>query len=66
MRFTVGEIIRATVVLAGLLIIVEHAGGFSKVLSSGATSYATVFNAVSGHGGIASGRVSSTRDMTRG
>jgi hypothetical protein len=50
MRFTVGEVIRATVFLAGLLIIVEHAGGFSQVLKAGAGGYATVFQSISGHG----------------
>jgi hypothetical protein len=53
MRFTVGEIIRATVFLAALLIIVEHAGGFSRVLGAGASSYTQIFTAVSGHGGTA-------------
>lgn len=50
MRFTVGEVIRATVGLAALLIIVEHAGGFSQVLRAGGGTYATIFQSVSGHG----------------
>ncbi len=49
MRGTVAKVLSATFGLAALLIILEHAGGFSKVLDSGAGAYATGFAALTGH-----------------
>jgi hypothetical protein len=49
MRGTVAKVLSATFGLAALLIILEHAGGFSKVLDSGAGAYATGFAAITGH-----------------
>jgi hypothetical protein len=48
-RGTVAKILSATFGLAALLIILEHAGGFSKVLDSSAGAYATGFAALTGH-----------------
>jgi hypothetical protein len=52
-RFSLRQIITATFGLAVLVVILEHAGQFSKVLESGAGSYATAFNALTGHSGRA-------------
>jgi hypothetical protein len=49
MRGSFRQILSATFGLAVLLIIVEHAGGFSKILESGAGAYATGFAALTGH-----------------
>jgi hypothetical protein len=50
-RFGLKQIISATFGLAILVVILEHAGAFSRVLESGAGSYATAFNALTGHSG---------------
>jgi hypothetical protein len=50
-RGTVAKVLSATFGLAALLIILEHAGGFSKVLDAGAGAYATGFSAITGHAG---------------
>lgn len=49
MRGSLRQILTATFGLAALLIIVEHAGGFSKILETGASSYSTGFAALTGH-----------------
>jgi hypothetical protein len=49
MRFPLSQLLQATFALAALVIIVEHAGGFSKILGAGANAYATGFNALTGH-----------------
>jgi len=49
MRFTLRQILSATFGLAALVIILEHAGNFSKILESGSSAYATGFNALTGH-----------------
>lgn len=49
MRSTLKQLLAATFGLAALLIILEHAGGFSRVLDSGAGAYATGFAALTGH-----------------
>jgi hypothetical protein len=36
--------------MAALLVILEHAGGFSSVLSQGGSTFATGFQALTGHG----------------
>jgi hypothetical protein len=48
-RGSLRQILTATFGLAALLIIVEHAGGFSRILESGAGAYATGFSALTGH-----------------
>jgi hypothetical protein len=48
-RGSLRQVLTATFGLAALLIIVEHAGGFSKILEAGAGSYATGFAALTGH-----------------
>jgi hypothetical protein len=48
-RSTLAKVLSATFGLAALLIVLEHAGGFSKVLESGAGAYATGFAAITGH-----------------
>jgi hypothetical protein len=48
-RGTLKQVIGVTFGLAALLIVLEHAGGFSQVLESGARSYATAFQALTGH-----------------
>jgi hypothetical protein len=50
-RFSFRQVITATFGLAVLVVILEHAGAFSRVLESGAGSYATAFNALTGHSG---------------
>jgi hypothetical protein len=62
MRFSLRQIITATFGLAILVVILEHVGAFSKVLESGAGSYATAFNALTGH----SGRAVSATPKARG
>lgn len=52
MRSTLKQLLAATFGLAALLIIVEHSGGFSKILDSGAGAYATGFNALIGHASV--------------
>jgi hypothetical protein len=49
LRFSLKQIISATFGLAILVVILEHAGSFSRILESGAGSYATAFNALTGH-----------------
>lgn len=49
MRGSLRQILTATFGLAALLIIVEHAGGFSKILDSASGGYATGFAALTGH-----------------
>jgi hypothetical protein len=49
MRFSISQLLQATFALAALVVIVEHAGGFSKILGAGANAYATGFNALTGH-----------------
>jgi len=49
MRGSLRQLLTATFGLAALLILVEHAGGFSKILESGAGAYATGFAALTGH-----------------
>lgn len=48
MRMTIREVLTATFALATLVVILEHAGGFSKILSSGASAYSTGFKALTG------------------
>jgi hypothetical protein len=48
-RYSLKQLLSATFGLAALLIILEHAGQFSKVLESGAGAYATGYNALIGH-----------------
>jgi hypothetical protein len=48
-RFTLKQVLSATFGLAALLMILEHAGAFTKILTASASSYATAFNAVTGH-----------------
>lgn len=57
MRGSLKQILTATFGLAALLVILEHAGGFSKVISSASGGYATGFAALTGHAGtsVASG-----------
>jgi hypothetical protein len=50
MRSTVKQVLGATFALAALLIIMEHAGGFSQILDKGANAYSTGFAALTGHG----------------
>jgi hypothetical protein len=52
-RFSLRQVITATFGLAVLVVILEHAGAFSRVLEAGAGSYATAFNALTGHSGRA-------------
>jgi hypothetical protein len=56
MRSTLKQVLAATFGLAALLIIVEHAGGFSKLLDSSAGAYATGFAALTGHATPATSR----------
>lgn len=49
MRGSLRQILTATFGLAALLVIVEHAGGFSKILEAGGGAYATGFAALTGH-----------------
>jgi hypothetical protein len=58
-RGSLRQILTATFGLAALLIIVEHAGGFSRILESGAGAYATGFAALTGH--AAPSRVASSQ-----
>lgn len=53
MRGSLRQILTATFALAALLIIVEHAGGFSRILDSASGGYATGFAALTGHAGTA-------------
>ncbi len=46
MRSTLKQVLAATFGLAALVIVLEHAGGFSKVLASGASAYSTGFKAL--------------------
>jgi hypothetical protein len=48
-RSTLAKVLSATFGLAALLVVLEHAGGFSKILDSGAGAYATGFAAITGH-----------------
>jgi hypothetical protein len=67
-RGSLRQILTATFGLAALLIIVEHAGGFSKILESGAGAYATGFAALTGHavpGASAGGAVRYTTGTAR-
>lgn len=67
MRGSLRQILSATFGLAALLIIVEHAGGFSKILESASGAYATGFASLTGHAspGKASG-VSYVRGTAQG
>jgi hypothetical protein len=49
LRFTVKEILTATFGLAAFVVLLEHAGGFSRVVSSSAGAYAETFGALTGH-----------------
>ncbi len=50
-RFSLKQLLSATFGLAALVIVLEHAGAFSKVLESSAGAYATGFNTLTGHSG---------------
>ena len=52
MRSSLKQLLGATFGLAVLLVIVEHSGGFSKVLGASAGAYSTGFNALIGHASI--------------
>lgn len=52
MRGSLRQLLGATFGLAALVIIIEHAGGFSKILDSGAGAYSTGFNALVGHSSV--------------
>jgi hypothetical protein len=66
-RFTIKQVLSATFGLAALLIIVEHAGGFSQILESGAGAYATGFQALTGHArATRGGGVGYTRGIATG
>lgn len=49
LRFTVKEILTATFGLAAFVVLLEHAGGFSKVVQASTTGYAETFGALTGH-----------------
>ncbi len=49
MRGTVKEILSATFGIVILVIILEHAGGFSKVVTSGSSAYVTAVHGLEGH-----------------
>jgi hypothetical protein len=55
MRASVKQILSAVFGIAVLIIIVEHAGGFSSILESGAGAFSTGFQALTGHAGGAPG-----------
>lgn len=64
MRGSLRQILTATFGLAALLIILERAGGFSKILESSASAYATGFAALTGH--ATPGTMSRAPAYTRG
>jgi hypothetical protein len=49
MRGTVKEILSATFGIVILVIILEHAGAFSKVLTSGSSAYVKAVSGLEGH-----------------
>ncbi len=50
MRGTIKEVMTAIFGIAILVIILEHAGGFSKVVGSSVSGTDQVFNTLVGHG----------------
>lgn len=66
MRFTLRQILSATFGLAALLIIVEHAGGFSQILESATSGYATGFQALTGHAAVTGRGISYRRGVATG
>jgi hypothetical protein len=50
-RYSLKQLLSATFGLAALVVILEHAAGFSRVLEAGSGAYATGFNALTGHSG---------------
>jgi len=48
-RATIGQIVTATFGVVFLVVILEHAGGFSQILGKSATAYATSVKALEGH-----------------
>jgi hypothetical protein len=60
-RGNLRQLLGATVALAVLTVILEHAGAFSRILESSAGAYATGFNALTGHSGRAVSRVARGR-----
>jgi hypothetical protein len=42
--------------MAALLVILEHAGGFSSILGTGSGAFATGFQALTGHGGASASK----------
>lgn len=51
MRSLAVKIVVYTFGVAALIAVLEHAGGFSQILTSGSTSYATAFGALTGGAG---------------
>jgi hypothetical protein len=52
-RGSLRQLLAATFGLAILVVILEHAGQFSKVLEAGVGAYSTGFNTLTGHSGRA-------------
>ncbi len=65
MRSLVVKVAGSVFALAALLIILEHAGGFSSVLSTGSSAFATGFEALTGHGGGMKGTATGYNAGTR-
>lgn len=55
MRGLVFKVATSVFGLAALLIILEHAGGFSSILGTGSSAFATGYEALTGHGGGSKG-----------
>lgn len=49
MKGSIHEILAATFTVVIVVVILEHAGGFSQILGKSATAYATDVRALEGH-----------------
>lgn len=50
MRGLVRDLMMYTLGIAVLVVILEHAGGFSTVLGASSRAYSSTFNTLTGHG----------------
>jgi hypothetical protein len=55
MRASFKQIVSSVFGVAILIIIVEHAGGFSEILNTGSGAFSTGFQALTGHAGGSKG-----------
>lgn len=51
MRGTLKQVIAGVFGLAFVLVILEHAGGFSSILAQGGGTFSTAYQALTGHAG---------------